>query len=137
MAGSFSDYLEDKIPDHITGKTAFDKPTAYIALCDADPTDAGTGANCHEVSDANAYARVTTAGGDWDAASGGAVANAAAIEFPEAEGSWGTITHFAIIDSGVHGAGNMLAHGTVNVEKIITTGDTPKFNIGDLDITLD
>lgn len=135
--GSFSNYLEDKILDHITGKTSFTKPTAYIALCTADPTDAGTGAACNEVPDSNSYARVATAPGDWDAASGGAVANAAAITFPEASGSWGTITHFAIIDSTTHGAGNMLAHGTVTVSKQITTGDTPKYNIGDLDITLD
>lgn len=134
--GSFSNYAEDKVLDHITGKTSFTKPTAYIALCTADPTDGGTGANMSEVANSNNYARVSTAGGDWDASSGGAVANAAAITFPEASGSWGTITHFAIVDSGSHGAGNMLAHGSLSVSKSIVSGDTPKFNIGDLDITL-
>lgn len=137
MAGSFSNYAEDKILDHIVGKTSFTMPTVYVALCTADPTDAGTGASCNEVSDTNNYARVATDGDDWDASSGGATANAAAITFPEASGSWGTITHFAIIDSTTHGEGNMIAHGTVNVEKVITTGDTPRFAIGDLDITLD
>jgi len=53
----------------------------------------------------------------------------------EASGARGTITHFALFDGET--GGNMLAHGTVNVEKSFTTGDSPKFNIGDLDITLD
>ena len=135
--GSFSDYTENKFLDHITGKTAFPKPTAYVGLCTADPTDAGTGASCNEVTDANAYARVATAGADWAAASGGASSNANDITFPEATGSWGTVTHFALFDSGTYGEGNMLAHGSLTPSKTVTTGDTPKFAPGELDLTQD
>jgi len=135
--GSFSNYAEAKILDHIVGKTSFTMPTAYIALCTADPTEAGTGASITEVADANAYARVTTAGSDWDAAAAGATANAAAIEFTEASGSWGTVTHFAILDSATHGAGNMLAYGALTASKAVTDGDTVIFAIGDLSATLD
>lgn len=135
--GSFSDYSENKILDHIVGKTSFTMPTVYVGLCTADPTDAGTGASCGEVADTNAYARVVTAGSDWDAAASGTMDNAADITFSEANGSWGTVTHFALFDSGTHGAGNMLAHSVLSASKVIGNGDTPKFAAGDLDLSLD
>ncbi len=81
------------------------------------------------------YARVATAGADWNVASGGAIANANDITFPEATDSWGTITHFALFDAA--SAGNMLAHGALSVSKSISSGDTAKFAAGDLDVTLD
>jgi hypothetical protein len=135
--GSFSDYLELAILDQIVGKTDYTMPTAYVALCTADPTDAGTGADMNEVADANGYARVTTSGSDWDAASSGATANAAELSFPEASGAWGTVTHFALVDSGTHGAGNMLAYGTLDASKAVVDNDIVKFAIGAFDITLD
>lgn len=135
--GSFSDYVENKILDYIVGKTSFTMPTTYVALCTADPTDAGTGASMSEVTNANGYARVTTAGVDWVAAAAGANSNANEVTFPEASGSWGTITHFAILDSGTHGAGNMIAHGALDVSKPIGDGDVARFAAGAIDITLD
>jgi hypothetical protein len=135
--GSFANYLENKLLDHVVGKTSYTMPTAYIALCTADPTDAGSGGGMNEVADANNYARKSTAGGDWNAASGGAIDNANAITFNQASGSWGTVTHFAIVDSATHGAGNMLAHGALGASKTIDSGDTPEFAAGDIDITLD
>lgn len=130
--GSFSNYAENKILDHIVGKASFTMPTVYVALFVGDPTDAGTGGA--EVS-GTSYARVATSDTDWASASGGAIANAAAITFPEAGGSWGTVDYFALFDA--ESSGNMLAHGQLSVSKAITTGDTPSFAIGDLDITLD
>jgi hypothetical protein len=135
--GSFSNYLELELLDHILGDGAYTSPTAYIALCTADPTDAGTGASMNEVANSNAYARVATDAADWNAAAAGSKDNALAITFPEATGSWGTITHFAIVDSGTHGAGNMLVHGSLSVSKTIANGDAPRFAAGDLTITLD
>ena len=132
--GSFSDYLEAKILDHITGKTAYTKPTAYIALSTADPTD--TGAGLAEPS-GNNYSRVTTAGSDWNAAANGSVTNAAELIFGEASGAWGTITHFAICDSGSRGGGNVLASGQLTYQKAVVSGDTVKFAVGALTITLD
>lgn len=135
--GSFSNYAELKILDHITGKTSFTKPTCYVALCTGDPTDAGTGASMNEVADANNYSRKSTAGSDWNAASGGSVDNALAIIFAVASGSWGTMTHFALIDSGTHGAGNMLAHGSLAGSITVANSETVTFNAGDLSATLD
>lgn len=133
---SASNYLENKLLDHITGKTAYTKPTVYLALCTADPTDAGTGASMNEVPDAGAYARVATSGATWNAASGGSTTNAAAITFTKATGSWGTITHFVLIDSGTHGAGNVIAHGALDASKAVISGDTVEFAIDSIDITL-
>lgn len=136
--GSFSDTTENAVLDHIVGKTTYALPaTVAISLCTADPTDAGTGASQNEVANANNYARADTSGADWNAASGGAIDNANAITFNEASGSWSTVTHFAGNDSASYGAGTMLWHGSLSVSKPITSGDTPQFAAGDLDITLD
>lgn len=130
--GSFNDYTENKVLDHITGKISFTKPTAYVGLSTADPTDDASG--LAEPS-GNNYARVTTSGSDWDAAASGATANAAALTFPEASGSWGIVTHFALFDAS--SAGNMLCYGTLDASRAITTPQVPRFAIGEFDITLD
>ena len=129
--GSFTDYTENKVLDHITGKTAFTKPTAYVALFTAAPSDAGGGT---EVT-GGSYARVATAGADWNAASAGATTNANAIAFPTATGSWGTVTHFALMDAST--AGNMLAWGALGTSKTVASGDTAQFAAGALSATLD
>ena len=52
MAGTFSDYTENELLDHIMGVGSLTMPTVYVALCTGDPTDAGTGASMNEVADA-------------------------------------------------------------------------------------
>lgn len=128
--GSLNDYTENKFLDHLVGKTSFTMPTAYVGLSTADPTDDASG--LAEPS-GNGYTRVTTSGSDWDAASGGATANATALTFPEASGAWGTVTHFFLADAAA--AGNMLCHGALDASRVITSGITPRFAIGELDIT--
>lgn len=131
---SFSDYTENKVLDHIVGKTSFTMPsTVAVALYTAAPSDSGGGT---EVTNANNYSRKTTAGADWAAASGGATSNANALTFATPSGSWGTVTHFGILDSATHGAGNLLAWGALSVSQAIGTGNTVSFAAGDLDITL-
>ena len=130
--GSFADYVENKVLDHITGKTSFTMPTAYLAASTADPTDDGSG--LAEPS-GGSYARLETAGSDWAAASGGATSNAAILAFAEATGSWGTITHVALFDAA--SGGNMLAHAALDSSQSISSGEVLRFPIGDLDITLD
>jgi len=129
--GSFGDFWEDEVLDHLFGKGSYTPPTIYVALSTADPTDDASG--IAEPS-GNGYARVATAGSDWDAASGGALANAEAITFPTASGSWGTITHFALFDAAT--AGNMLAHGELGASQAITLNEIPRFPAGDIDVTL-
>lgn len=130
---SFSDYLENKLLDHVFRGTAFTSPTTlYVGLYTTAPTDAGGGT---EVSGTN-YARVSvTASTTFAAASSGATQTVAAVTFPQAGGSWGTVTAFGIFDQG--SGGNLLAWGELTLAKLIQNGDTASFAVGDIDITLD
>lgn len=130
--GSFSDYWENEILDHIFGKGSYTPATIYVGLSTADPLDSGAG--LAEPS-GNGYARVATSGAAWTTASGGSLSNASDVTFPQATGSWGTITHFALFDAA--SAGNILAHGALSQSKTVTSGDTAKFAAGDLDVSLD
>lgn len=133
--GSFSDWTEDNVLDHLVGKTAFPMPTAFVGLSTADPLDDASGL-AEPVG--NGYARVTTVGGDWNAASGGSISNANDVTFPQASGDWGTLTHFAVFDAA--SGGNMLFHGSLTSSKHIESGETAKFaggTPGDLVSTLD
>jgi hypothetical protein len=132
--GSFTDYLENKLLDHVWGNTAYTAPaTLYISLSTTTIADDGT--NQTEPS-GGAYARVAVTNNttNWPNASGGAKANGAAITFPTATASWGTVIDFAIMDAAT--VGNMLGYGTLTTSKTIDSGDTASFAIGDLDITL-
>ena len=130
--GSFADYLENKILDHIFGKGIYTPPTIYVALSTADPGDDGSGLS--EPS-GNGYARKSTIASDWNTATGGTLDNANVITFAEASGNWGTISHFALMDAAT--GGNLLVHGALNVSKSIGSGDTARFEAGDLNISLD
>ncbi|UCG56834.1 MAG: hypothetical protein JSU70_18450 [Phycisphaerales bacterium] len=130
--GGFSNFWENEILDHLFGKGSYTPPAIHAGLSTADPGDDGSGLS--EPS-GNGYARVQTSSSDWNAASGGQLDNANDITFPEATGSWGTITHFALFDA-ASGA-NMLAHGSLSESKAIGSGDTAKFAAGDLDVSLD
>ena len=130
--GGFSNYWENKILDHVFGKGSYAPPTIYVALSTADPLDDASGLS--EPS-GNGYARVQTSASDWSPASGGSLNNAGDITFGAATGSWGTITHFALFDAAT--GGNMLAYGALNQSKAIGGSNTPIFEAGDLDISLD
>jgi len=131
--GSFGNYLENELLDHVFMKGDYTSPTnIFVALSTADPTDDASG--LAEPS-GGSYARVSTSGSDWDTAASGALDNANAITFPTATASWGTITHFALYDAS--SGGNMLAHGALSASKVVGNGDTAEFAAGDLDVTLD
>ena len=130
MAGSFSNFLELELLDHIAGNGSYTAPNPYVALYTAAPTDSGGGT---EVS-GNAYARVD-ANAKFGAAASGSVANDAEIAFPEASGSWGTVVAFGIFDAST--SGNLLVWGDLTTSKAVGTGDTAKFAVGALVINLD
>lgn len=137
---AMSDYLEGILIDHMFRTATFTKPTTIaIALCTAAPVDSDTGSlTSKEVANSNAYARATLnpSNSNWDddAGGNGATANTTTITFATASGNWGTITHVAITDSTSHASGNLLLHGALTSSKVVQSGDTFKFNAGDLDI---
>ena len=141
---AMSDYLENKLVDHIFRGTSFTAPTnTYIALYTAAPSDTGGGT---EVT-GGSYARVTmsAAGATWtntqssgtgvSSGTGGVISNVAAITFPAPSASWGVVTHFAVYDAAT--VGNELFWGVLTASKTVNNGDpAPNFAIGALTVTL-
>jgi len=130
--GSFSNYWENEILDHIFGKGTYPPPTVYAGLSTADPSEDGS--SLSEPA-GNGYARVQTSPSDWSLAGSGQLDNTTVIAFDAATGDWGTITHFALFDAA--SAGNMLAYGALTQAKSIASGDTARFTAGELNISLD
>lgn len=123
-----SNYLENALINATLRATTYTSPsTVYVSLFTSDPTDAGTGTECSGGS----YARQSVTFG---APSNGVSTNSAAVEFPQATGSWGTITHVAIHDAS--SAGNLLYHTAASSSKSIETGDVYRIAAGSLSVTL-
>ena len=131
---SKSNYLENKVLDHVYGGGDYARPaTVYLALFTAAPTDAGGGT---EVA-GNAYARaaITSNSTNFPAAASGVKSNGTPIVFAEATGAWGTVTHWALFDA--LSGGNMLNWGVLNTPKTVASGDQPQVNTGGIVITED
>lgn len=126
---AMSDYLENEILDHILGTGSYTAPAAvYVGLSTGSFADDNSGT---ELS-GSGYARVAAT---FSAAASGTTSNSAAIEFPAATGSWGTVSHFGIFDAST--AGNLLIHGAFTASKTIASGDILKISAGDLDVSAD
>ena len=122
-----SNYLENALINATLRNTSYTSPaTVYLALYTTDPTDADAGT---EVS-GNAYVRQAITFG---APSNGVSTNSAAIEFPQATGSWGTVAYIGIRDAST--SGNLLFHSPLDASKTIATGDVFRVAIGSLSVT--
>ena len=125
---SFTNFLETEILDHVFAGAAYTAPgTKYLALFTAIAD--GEAGSVTELS-GSAYARQTVA----FTTSGNTTSNNAAVEFPTATGSWGTVTHVGVYDAST--SGNLMAYATLSSSKAIATGDVFRVPSGDLDITL-
>ena len=125
---SFSNFLETEILDHVFAGAAYTAPTTkYLALYTAAPGETGGGT---EVS-GGAYARQSVA----FTTTGNTTSNSAAVEFPTATASFGTVTHVGVFDAAT--VGNLMAYAALSSSKAISTGDVFRVPAGDLDITLD
>jgi hypothetical protein len=123
-----SNYLENALINATLRNTAYTSPTTvYVALYTTDPTDADTGT---EVS-GNGYARQSVT---FSAPSDGATSNSAAVEFPQATGSWGTVAYIGLLDAS--SGGNLLYHTPLDASKTIATGDVFRIAIGSLTVTI-
>jgi hypothetical protein len=123
-----SNYLENALINATLRNTTFTSPSVvYLGLYTSDPTDANTGT---QVS-GGSYARQAVTFG---APSNGVTTNSAAIEFPQATASWGTVTHIGILDALT--SGNLLYHTALDTSKTIDTGDIFKIAIGSLSVNL-
>jgi|ERR1035437_1411318 hypothetical protein len=138
--GSFSDYAEKKILDHLIGNQTLTPPaTLYVALFTVTPDDTGSGTEVDPTASAYARAAVTNDNTNWPDATDTVTtkSNGTAITFPKATADWGTIVAFAIFDSAIGGSDNMLLWGAVTPNQSIPNGVTASFDIDTLVITLD
>jgi hypothetical protein len=105
----------------------------YVSLHTSDPGEAGD-QTTNETS-YGSYARVAVArsGAGWTV-SGNAVSNAAAITFPACASGTPTISHFAI-GTASSSTGKILYKGALSSSLAVSTGITPSFAIGELDVT--
>lgn len=125
MAGSLSNYAENKVLDHILGTTSYTMPTAYLALYTVAPTDSTSGT---EVT-GGSYVRKAVA---FSAASSGATSNSGNIDFTGMPAC--TVVAVAVCDA--LSSGNIIVYGTLNANKVVAAGDTLRIATGDLDITI-
>jgi hypothetical protein len=124
-----SDYLEDKLLDHVLRGTSYTSPTTvYVGLYTSDPGDDNSGTEVSGGSYARQSLSVTTA-------SAGIVTSSADVTFPQATANWGTISHIGILDALT--SGNLLMHTELTTSKTIETGDIFKIPTGNLTAELD
>lgn len=135
MAGSKSDYLENKVLDHVLSATTYTPPvTLYFALYTAAPTDAGGGTELTIGTGAYARAVVTNNLTNFPAASAGAKSNGTVITWPQATTAWGTVVAVGVFDAA--SAGNLLFWSTIT-SKTVGINDTISIPVTTLTFTED
>lgn len=136
---ALSDYLENKLLDHLLKNTAYAQPaTLYFALFTADPGESGVTGELTIGTGAYARAAITNNNVNFPQCSASGTptkTNGAVIQFPTATAAWGTVTHWAIYDAASTGT-NMLMHGALATPRYIASGDSPKIASGALSITI-
>lgn len=143
--GAMSDYLENKLIDHVLRNTSYTVPTvAAVGLLTAAPSDTGggtevTGGSYARVSINQSVSNWKSTNGTQSGASsgtGGTSTNGVAITFPAPTANWGVVTHFGLYDA--TSAGNLLFWGALTTPKTINNGDAaPSFAVDALSIQID
>lgn len=144
--GAMSDYLENKLIDHVFRARSFTAPAnIFVALFTAAPSDTGGGT---EVT-GGSYARVALNPlfSNWkgtnnevtavdSAGTSGTTKNNSTITFASPSATWGLITHIALFDAST--SGNMLWWGALTNSKNVNIGDAaPSFAVDALQIQID
>ncbi len=130
--GALTNYTEVKLLDHFLGGGDYTRPVnIYVGLSKAEIQEDGTGVD--EPDGADGYARVEVANNNTNFPDAQINANDKAqthndiqINFPEATGNWGTITHFFFADNST--GDNILIKGELVQSVEINTGDNPGFS---------
>jgi hypothetical protein len=107
----------------------------FVSLHTADPGETGTQTTSEATYGSYARVAVPRTSGGWTI-SGSNVSNAAVVTFPAASSGSNTITHFGL-GSALSGAGNLYMSGALAASRVISTGITPSFAIGELDVDAD
>lgn len=139
LAG-FSDAVEKKILDHITGKTSWASPTVnglYLALTTVAVTDADTAGTLTEAG-YTGYARKQVVPADMTAAAGttSETHNSVTETFANCTASSSTVIGWALCSSS-SGAGDVVMFGTCTSTVISTTQTPATIAASGLSLTLD
>ena len=137
MAG-LTNYLEDKIWNHVFGSTTYTKPTNwYVGLLTATPSDSASGTEVSGGSYARQVCAFTITGTGTAEAK-----NTSAITFPTATADWGIIGWVGIYDALT--SGNLVAYQNLqksdfstSTTKVVNDGDIFKFNAQTIKLQLD
>lgn len=133
---AMSNYLENKLIDHLLRDTAFSAPAnMYVGLVGAySASELEAGTLSGELS-GGSYARVSVKGdSNWSAGStNGQTDNENNISFTTATGDWGYVSGLFLVDAS--SGGNVILYGTLTTPKIVENGDQFVIAAGDLDIT--
>ena len=127
---SLSNTFETTVLTWLLTNSAATRPTAwYVALFTSNPAEDASGTEVSTTGTAYARQSVTFS------VSGNTASNTAAIEFPTATASYGTVTHVGVFDAS--SAGNLIAYAALTTSKAIDTGDVMRIPASDLDVTMD
>lgn len=138
MAGSKSDYLEQKLLDQAYGGPNYTRPAtvymaAFIAMGTTVQSDAGT--NLTEPS-SGAYARVAiTNNATVLTRTGSVLSNVSPITFPTATGDWGLILGGGVYDAPT--GGNLMHWATLDDQPTVLNGDVLSIATGQFNVTED
>ena len=144
-AVALSDYLENKLIDHVFRGTVYTAPgTIFIALYTAACSDSAGGT---EVA-GGAYARasLTATTTNWagtqsagstavSSGTGGTTSNNTVITFATPSAGWGLVTHIGMLDA--LSGGNLLVCTALTTSKTINSGDTVSFPAASLTMQVD
>jgi hypothetical protein len=139
MAGgaSFSDYLENKVLDHIFNDPSYTAPSPYLRLWTSALTDASDASTSGEAA-YTGYAALAIATSDMSAAASGSKTNSATLTFAACTGGSSTITYWGVFDgTGTTSATKLLVWGTCTSTVISTTQTPPTIAAGGLAVNLD
>ena len=126
MPGSFSNYAEEKILNHIFGGNQFPVPSLHCGYFLTDAADTGSGSE----PQGGGYARVPTPPSYWSSASDQVAQNVRDIIFPTATGNHGQVVGIGLFDSSA--GGNFLSYFPAESGLLIQAGDSLKILAGGL-----
>lgn len=107
----------------------------YVSLHTADVTEGGSQTSSETAYGAYARVAVARSAGGWTVVAN-AVSNTATVSFPACTSGSSTITHFAVGVASTS-TGKVLYKGALSASLAVSTGITPQFAAGELDISED
>lgn len=128
----FTNVLVDFVMDDVADDGSPYTPAASLQLGLSTTTPNADGTNFTEPP-GSGYARasVTNDATSFPAATDGVKTHAVAFAFPEATGSWGTVTYWGVFDGG-----SLICFGALTSPTPIALGDRVTFRPGEIEIAL-